>query len=233
MRIDGVLRDALFEKRPNRYLAVSRLDGDEVFCHIPNPGRMEELMVHGKRVVLRKVEGRGRKTKYDLIGVYHRDVLVSIDSRFPNLLIYESLKRKLLEGFSKYDDILREVTYSSSRIDFLLSNSNECCLLEVKSCTLVDRGVAKFPDAPTERGRRHLENLISAKDEGFRACVLFLIQRGDVKVFTSNDETDPKFGETLRRASRKGVEIYAYSSEFRGREISLKERIEVDLYAGL
>lgn len=147
--------------------------------------------------------------------------------RVPNSLILEALKERKLEGFVQYTTIKPEYTYHHSRIDFLLSNSAGRCLLEAKSCTLVKNGVALFPDAPTRRGRRHLLTLIKAKREGYRACILFLIQRADAHLFSPNDETDPEFGENLRKAAVEGVEPYAYLSGLKGNEILLREKVDV------
>jgi sugar fermentation stimulation protein A len=121
-----------------------------------------------------------------------------------------------------------EFKYGNSKFDFLLMDG-EKCLLEVKSCTLVKNNVAMFPDAPTDRGRRHVEELIYAKKDGYRTCVIFVIQRPDAERFSPNDKTDPKFGKTLRKAFQEGVEVYAYSSEFAGKNITLIGRIEVVL----
>jgi sugar fermentation stimulation protein A len=210
----------------NRFLVKVRLDG-EVECFLPNPGRLEELLVPGAGVILREVK-RKRKTGYDLIGVRRDEGVVSIDSRIPNKLVREALENQAFEEFAGYEKIQPEYSFGKSKFDFLLTDGEEC-LLEVKSCTLVREGVAMFPDAPTGRGRRHVEELIEAKKKGYRACVLFVVQRIDVRRFSPNDTMDPEFGETLRRAAAEGVEVYAYSSEFLGREIKIKERVEVDL----
>jgi sugar fermentation stimulation protein A len=226
MEIEGRLVEGKFVARLNRFLVKVRLDG-EVECFLPNPGRLEELLVPGAGVILREVK-RKRKTGYDLIGVRRDEGVVSIDSRIPNKLVREALENQAFEEFAGYEKIQPEYSFGKSKFDFLLTDGEEC-LLEVKSCTLVREGVAMFPDAPTGRGRRHVEELIEAKKKGYRACVLFVVQRIDVRRFSPNDTMDPEFGETLRRAAAEGVEVYAYSSEFLGREIKIKERVEVDL----
>ena len=195
MRIHGTLVTGVFNRRPNRFTALVSIDGREVRCFLPNPGRMGELLVPSVKLVLREVESRRRKTRYDLIAVHNDGRLVSIDSRVPNLLLLEALKEGKLEEFPRYSMIKPEYVYGRSRFDFLLSNNVERCLMEVKSCTLVRNRVALFPDAPTARGRRHLLELAKAKREGYRACVLFIIQRTDVDAFSPNDETDPKVWE--------------------------------------
>jgi sugar fermentation stimulation protein A len=219
----------IFLERPNRFLALVRLRNHVFPSFLPNPGRMYELFFPGVEVLLKEVIKEHRKTRYDLIGVMHDGELVSVDTRIPNKLVLEALKNKSLKEFKKYDVVKPEWKYGSSRLDFLLSNDFEQCLLEVKSCTLVKGNMALFPDAPTLRGTRHLLELIKAKKQGFRACVFFVIQRINAKVFSPNDETDPDFGKTFREALKKGVEAYAYCSEFVGNKITLRDKIEVNL----
>ncbi len=180
---------------------------------LPNPGRMHELLTPGTEVVLREVLKENRKTDYDLIGVLYNGQMVSVDSRVPNKLVLEALKNRDIKELSEYNTIKPEYGYGHTRFDFFLANEQGRCLLEVKSCTLVKDGVAMFPDAKTERGRRHVTDLVKAKKEGYRACVLFIVQRTDANVFAPNDETDPEFGKVLRDAALEGVEVYAYKVE--------------------
>ncbi len=189
---------------------------------------MRELLVPGTKIVLKEINDFKRKTQYDVLAVFYKGMIVSIDSRIPNKLILEALKNDEIEEFSGYNHIKPEFAYGNSRFDFLLTNGKPC-IIEAKSCTLVNNGIALFPDAVTERGSRHLLELIKAKKEGYRACVLFLVQRTDAKYFSPNDETDPKFGKSLRKASKNGVEIYAYTSELKGNEIKIKKRIPVKI----
>ncbi|NIP66990.1 DNA/RNA nuclease SfsA, partial [Candidatus Bathyarchaeota archaeon] len=141
----------------------------------------------------------------------------------------EALKNRDIEQFVDYTRVRAEYSYNHTRFDFLLTDEKDNCLLEVKSCTSVNDGVARFPDAVTERGRRQVEELMKAIKEGYRACVLFIIQRPDAHLFAPNDETDSDFGDALRKAVEEGVEIYAYCSEFTGDKIILKDEIEVQL----
>lgn len=189
-------------------------------------------MVPSVKVVLREAEGKHRKTYYDLLAVYHNGLLVSLDSRIPNRLLLEALKEGRLGAFSQYSVIKPEYVYGQSRFDFLLRNDVERCLIEAKSCTLVEHRVAFFPDAPILRGRRHVSELARARQEGYRACIIFIIQRTDVDAFSPNDETDPVFGAALRQASAKGVEVYAYSSELKANEVVLRTRIRINLRPG-
>jgi len=178
------------------------------------------------------IQGSADKTGFpdnffDLVGVMHGEELVSLDTMVPNKLVFEALKNKDIEELDSYDFIKPEQGYRSSRFDFFLTNDDEKCLLEVKSCSLVEDGVALFPDAPTTRGKRHLLELIKAKKEGYRACVLFIIQRVNAHVLGPNDKTDPDFGESFRLALENGVEVYAYYSEFVGNRITLRDRVKV------
>ncbi|MEM2780904.1 MAG: DNA/RNA nuclease SfsA [Candidatus Bathyarchaeia archaeon] len=231
IEVEGKILEGVFEKRLTRFSALVNVDGKVLPCFLPNPGRLCELLVPNARVVLREGAVRGgRKTVYDVIGVYSNGTIVSIDSRFPNKLVFEALKRKDLTEFRDYDAVKPEHRHGRTRFDFLLCGvAVKPCLLEVKSCTLVRNEIAMFPDAPTERGTRHVLELVKALDDGFRAAVLFIIQRSDAKFFTSNDETDPKFGKALREAVKSGLEVYAYMAIFAGNRIVLDGKVEVRL----
>jgi len=229
IKIEGKTVRGTFQERPNRFLALVKVKNRTLPSFVPNPGRMHELLTPGIEILLREVVREKRKTSYDLIGVLYNGQMVSVDSRVPNKLVLEALKNKDIEEFSEYGIIKPEQGYGHTRFDFLLSNKHEMCLLEVKSCTLVKDGVAMFPDAETERGGRHLRDLMKARKEGYRACVLFIVQRTDAQVFAPNDETDPLFGKTLRDAAAQGVEVYAYYSEFVEDRIILKGKVKVEL----
>jgi sugar fermentation stimulation protein A len=229
IEIEGKIVHGIFRERPNRFLALVSVRDKVLPCFVPNPGRMLELLTLGTEVILRKVSKTKRKTSYDLIGVLHNGQTISVDSRVPNKLVFEALKNKDIEEFSQYDTIRKEYSYGHSRFDFLLANKSESCLLEARSCTLVEDDVALFPDALTERGRRHISDLIKARKEGFRACIVFIVQRTDANVFSPNDKTDPKFGKVLREAVAEEVEAYAYCSELNKNRVTLKEKIKMKL----
>ncbi|MCP8312015.1 MAG: DNA/RNA nuclease SfsA [Candidatus Methylarchaceae archaeon HK02M1] len=229
IKIEGRTLKGLFQERRNRFLALVKVEDMILPSFLPNPGRMYELLTPGKEVLLREVFKEKRRTSYDLIGVFHRGQTVSVDSRLPNRLVLEALKNRDIEELSEYNIIKPEYAYRYSRFDFLLTNGHEPCILEVKSCTLVKDRVALFPDAKTERGRRHLRDLIESKKEGYRACVLFIVQRTDALFLAPNDETDPQFGKILRDAASKGVEVYAYYSNFIKNKITLKGKVGVKL----
>jgi sugar fermentation stimulation protein A len=229
IKIEGRTLKGIFQERPNRFLALVEVENRILPSFLPNPGRMRELLTPGTEVILRKVLKEDRKTNYDLIGVFYNGQTVSVDSRVPNRLVLGALKNRDIQELSQYNTMKPEYSYGHTRFDFFLGNEHERCLLEVKSCTLVKDGVAMFPDAETERGRRHIRDLVKAKKEGYRACMLFIVQRTDARVFAPNDETDPEFGKILRKAAVKGVEIFAYSSEFIENRISLKGKVRVEL----
>ncbi|MEM3697290.1 MAG: DNA/RNA nuclease SfsA [Candidatus Bathyarchaeia archaeon] len=227
--VEGEILDGIFRERLTRFSALVERENKIFEVFLPNPGRLEELLNSGAKVVLKKTLPKGRKTAYDLVGVYLNGEKVSVDSRVPNKLVFEALKKKAIKEFAQYCIVKPEPFYGNTRFDFLLSNHEKACLLEVKSCTLVKNGIAMFPDAKTERGTRHVMKLLEAKMEGYRACILFIIQRTDAYAFSPADDVDKEFGEALRTAFKEGVEVYAYSSEFLDNKIMLIGRVEVKL----
>lgn len=220
---------AEFINRPNRFYSNVNLDGKEIKVHVPNTGRCKELLIEGCTVFLRQESNPSRKTPYDLVAVIKGDKLISIDSHIPNKVVEEALINKKIKGLEEYDTILREKTFENSRFDFKISNDQHEYYLEVKGVTLEENGHCRFPDAPTERGRKHLLELIDVKESGRGAGVLFLIQIEDVKSFSPNEVTDPKFAEALKLAKNKGVDILAYSSIVKEDQITLHKEIEVIL----
>lgn len=173
--------------------------------------------------------GPNRKTAYDLALVRIGDIFVSADARLPNPLVQEAIEGGSLRDFTGYDTLRREVTLGHSRLDFLLTGTSGKCYLEVKSVTLVENGVALFPDAPTERGRKHLQSLIAARKDGNRAAVVFVVQRPDADSFSPYKEADRDFWRTLRRASRAGVEVHAYRCRVSRQEVEIDAPIPVEL----
>ena len=211
MEYNKEILEAKFINRPNRFNALVELEGEEITVHVPNTGRCKELLVEGVKVLLRKENNPTRKTKYDLISVYKGNELISIDSQIPNKVVMEALQNKKIEKLIRYNNILKEKTFGNSRFDFKLSNDNgEEYYLEVKGVTLEEDGHAMFPDAPTERGRKHLLELIEVKKSGRGAGVLFLLQMNNMKDFAPNDERDNEFGKALREARDNGVDIFVY-----------------------
>ena len=196
-----------FLSRPNRFIAHVEIGGKICICHVKNTGRCRELLVPGARVYVEESENPLRKTKYDLIAVEKGNILINMDSQAPNRAAQEFLP-KLLPGLT----LLRpETVWGNSRFDFYVeTDTGETWFLEVKGVTLEENGVARFPDAPTERGAKHLMELCRCVSEGYHAGVLFVIQMKGVSRFEPNETTDPKFAEALRTAAEQGVNIFAY-----------------------
>lgn len=209
--IPGEFRPARFCQRLNRFVAQVEIDGEIVSAHVPTSGRLGELLLPGADVQVRRGVNPKRKTAWDLMLVKTGDTWVSLDSRLPNYLVGQLLREDELPPFAGARDIKPEYKYGESRLDFAFTDGEgQRTLVEVKSVTLVEECVAMFPDAPTLRGTRHLEELARAVGEGYRAAVLFIIQRDDATSFAPNHRTDPAFAQALRRAKEAGVEIYAW-----------------------
>ncbi|WP_173472358.1 DNA/RNA nuclease SfsA [Eubacterium ruminantium] len=192
----------IFLKRPNRFIAEVEIDGQKETVHVKNTGRCRELLIPGCEVWLTEPGTPGRKTKYDLVAVRKSSgVLFNIDSQAPNKVVKEWLETM------DYDRVVPEYTYGDSRIDFYMERGKEKFLMEVKGCTLEVDGVGYFPDAPTERGVKHIRELIKAKKAGFNAILAFVIQMDGVMEVRPNIEMHPEFGEAMNDAKMAGVEI--------------------------
>ena len=229
MKFKTTLIPAEFIDRTNRFLGVVKFDCEERYCFIPNPGRMRELLYKGVGVYLRNEEASHRKTDFDLVLVNHNGMLVSIDSRVPNKILHEAITEGKLSEFEGFQVSRNEPPFHNSRFDLLLVNQEGIQLmLEAKSCTLVEEKVALFPDAPTKRGSRHMLELIGALQYG-RAAVCFVIQRDDVKEFRPYHQNDPNFSDSLMQAAENGVEVYAYCCRVNLDEISIIDRVAVNL----
>ena len=201
MVYDNVTR-AVFVKRPNRFIAEVNIDGRRETVHVKNTGRCKELLIPGSEVWLTAPGTPDRKTKYDLIAVRKNSgILFNIDSQAPNKVVKEWLASQ------DYDAVVPEYTYGDSRIDFYMERGNEKFLMEVKGCTLEIGGVGYFPDAPTERGVKHIRELIKAKEAGYHAILAFVIQMDGVSEVRANTDTHPEFGTALDEAEKAGVEI--------------------------
>lgn len=222
---------AKFSKRPNRFQGYVILNNEEILVHVPNTGRCKEILVPGVEVLLREENGENRKTKYDLIAAYkNNNKLISIDSHIPNKVVDEALKNRKIAKLTEYNIIMREKTFGNSRFDFKLMNeAGDEYFLEVKGVTLEENKIARFPDAPTERGRKHVLELIEAKKQGKGSGILFLIQLDCVEKFTTNDITDPKFGDAVREAQKSGVDLFAYSCKVNRNEIEILKEIKIEL----
>lgn len=194
-----------FLNRPNRFIANVEIKGREEVCHVKNTGRCKELLVPNAAVYLEKTDNPARKTGFDLIAVEKGRLLINMDSGAPNRAAGEYL-RKL---FGEKALIKPEKPYGQSRIDFYVENGEDKWLIEVKGVTLENNGTAMFPDAPTERGVKHLKELTAAVKEGYKCMALFVVQMKGVRVFMPNDSTHPEFGQALGAARKAGVEVKA------------------------
>lgn len=223
--------DGVFVRRINRFTCLVKIaKGNSVKAYLANPGRLTELLKPQAKVFLKYIGGlHKRKTRYELVLVEYNGVLVSVDSRVPNYLIKEAFRNNKIDKFKSYRILTPEFKFGKSRIDFYLKSDNDECLLEVKSCTLVKNKIAMFPDAPTKRGRRHIEELIKFKKQGKRACIIFIVQREDAEKFSPNYETDQEFCDALKVAYNEDVEIYAFKCEVTITKIEIKEEIPVAL----
>ncbi len=196
----------IFRKRPNRFIAHIEIDGAERVCHVKNTGRCKELLTPGATVWCQRSGNENRKTKYDLIAVQKGEKLINMDSQAPNAAAKEWL---LSGGLGKIENLRAETTHGDSRFDFSFTLDGKPCFLEVKGVTLETDGICAFPDAPTDRGTKHLKGLTQAAKDGYGAYVLFVIQMSDVKYLHPNDTTDPAFGDALRNAAKNGVTVLA------------------------
>ncbi len=207
MRYPNICR-AVFIRRPNRFVAQCELDGQEVTVHVKNTGRCRELLVPGTIVWLTKSDNPARKTAYDLVAVDKGTRRINMDANAPNAAFGEYARAgKFLPDTVS---VRAEVKYGASRFDFCLQAGEKTHYVEVKGVTLEEDGVVRFPDAPTERGVKHLKELQAAAAAGYGAHVVFVIQMDDVRYFEPNDRTHEAFGQTLRAAAQDGVQVHAY-----------------------
>lgn len=217
-----------FIRRPNRFQAYVIVNGEEIMVHVPNTGRCREILIPNCDIILRKEDNPTRKTKFDLIAGYKDGKLINIDSQVPNKIIQEALVNKKIKELQKFSTIEREKTYGNSRFDFKLSNDkDEIYYLEVKGVTLEEDGHCMFPDAPTERGTKHVLELIEVKNKGMGSGIMFLIQLQDASSFSLNEKMDKKFSEAVKFAVENGVDIFAYNCNVTENSIELHERVKI------
>ncbi len=218
---------AVFIERPNRFVAKVKLDGEEIYCHVKNTGRCRELLVPGTAVWLEDSENPKRKYRYSLVTVQKGERLVNMDSQAPNKAVYEWLKNGGL--FENITLLKPESRYGSSRFDFYCEYNGRKAFIEVKGVTLENGNIVSFPDAPTERGARHVRELIECMKDGYEAYIIFVIQMKDVLYFTPNEDHDPDFASALRKAQRDGVNIIAVDCNISETEMEIADRTEVKL----
>ena len=225
MRYENMV-PGVFLARPNRFIAHVEIDGNVEICHVKNTGRCRELLPEGAKVWCQQFDSVRRKTKFDLITVQKGNRLINMDSQAPNAAAREWL---LSGGLGEISQLKGERTHGDSRFDFSFIKDGRPCFLEVKGVTLETDGVCAFPDAPTERGAKHLRGLTSLAQEGFGAYVLFVIQMADVRYLHPNDATDPAFGQALREAAENGVQVLAVDCAVTVDEMVIRNPVQVQL----
>lgn len=225
------IEQGIFLNRPNRFIAEVLIEEEKHTVHVKNTGRCKELLVNGASVWIERSSNPLRKTAYDLVCVEKKtddkSVIINMDSQIVNDVAEEWLKKG--ELFSDDALIKREVKYKNSRFDFYIESEDRKVFLEVKGVTLESDGIARFPDAPTERGIKHINELISSIDDGYEAYILFVIQMKGIKYFEPNDITHKAFGDALRNAKEKGVNIIAMDCKVTPEEIVIDKDIEIRL----
>lgn len=223
----GKILPARFLSRPNRFVARVEAEGEKLVCHVKNTGRCRELLVPGATVWLEESPNPSRKTKFDLIAVEKGERLINMDAQAPNKVFGEWAAAG---GFREGLTLLRpETTYRSSRFDFYWESSKSRGFVEVKGVTLEEDGIVRFPDAPTLRGVKHLDELVKAREAGYEAAVCFVIQMENVRWFAPNDVTHPEFGQALRRAAQAGVEILAMDCAVTPQSLTMGKPVPIRL----
>ena len=221
------MEPARFVSRSNRFVAYVEQNGQQEICHVKNTGRCKELLLPGAELYVQRSDNPARKTALDLISVKKGEQWVNMDSQAPNKVVAEWLKAG---GLGATDiDVKPECKYENSRFDFYLEYAGRKAFMEVKGVTLEEDGVARFPDAPTERGVKHMEELMRCVEDGYDAYVCFVIQMKGVTRLEPNDRTHPAFGETLRRAAEAGVKVLAYDCLVKPDELKIDREIKVCL----
>ena len=231
MKYNNII-EAKFIERPNRFIAYCDINGEIEKVHVKNTGRCKELLVKGSTVYLEESDNPNRKTKYSLISVIKNNRLINMDSQVTNKMVYESIKDKslILPGFDEEITLIKpEKTYGNSRFDIYLEGKTKKAFIEIKGCTLEIDNVVKFPDAKTERGVKHVKELIHAKEDGYLAYIIIVIQMEDVLYFTPNIEKHKEFADVLKEAEEKGVKVLAYDSIVDIDSIKLNKPVKVIL----
>ena len=216
----------IFLSRPNRFIAHIEIGGKPEICHVKNTGRCRELLPAGAKVWCLDADSSTRKTRYDLIAVQKGERLINMDSQAPNAAAKEWL---LAGGLGEIENLRPESRWGESRFDFAFQKEGRPCFLEVKGVTLEQDGICAFPDAPTQRGAKHLRELAELARQGYGAYVLFVIQMADVQYLKPNDETDPAFGKALREAKAAGVQILAMDCTVTKDTMVINKSVEVRL----
>ena len=220
------IEQGIFLRRPNRFIAHVKLHGRETVVHVKNTGRCRELLPAGAVVYCQKSDNPNRKTQYDLIAVDKAGKCINMDSQAPNQAVLEWLGRG---GLGQLEELKAETVHGDSRFDFSFRKDGKRCFLEVKGVTLEANGVCAFPDAPTQRGTKHLKGLIQAVQEGFGGFVLFVLQMEHALSVHPNDATDPAFGKALREAAAAGVQVLAVNCRVTPESMEIQDFVPVNL----
>ena len=215
-----------FLSRPNRFIAHVEIDGHTEIVHVKNTGRCRELLPGGAKVWCQRSDNPARKTKFDLITVQKGDLLINMDSQAPNTAAGEWLRAG---GLGEIENLRRETVHGDSRFDLSFTKDGRQCFLEVKGVTLENDGVCAFPDAPTERGAKHLRGLLRAAQEGYGAYMLFVIQLSPVRYLHPHDATDPQSGQALRQAAAGGVQVLAMDCRVTEDSMEIQSSVRVEL----
>lgn len=231
MKYTNNIIEGIFINRINRFVAEVEIDGQIQQVHVKNTGRCREILIKGTKIYLEESTNPNRKTKYSLISAYKKDMLINIDSQIPNEVVFHALQENKIKGFEDLSFIKKEKTYKRSRFDIYYERKNgKKGFMEIKGVTLENEGFALFPDAPTERGSKHIYELIDAAKEGYETNVFFLIQIEGINRFKPNAEMDLKFSEGLKKAYLEGVNIIVYDSVIKKNEIVINQKGEALLY---
>jgi len=221
--------EGTFLERPNRFIAKVIIENNIEIVHVKNTGRCKELLVKGVKVYLQKSDNLKRKTKYSLISVYKNNNLINMDSQVPNHVVYEALLKNQIKEIQNIKLLKKEVKYHNSRFDIYYEKENEKGFIEVKGVTLENNKIAKFPDAPTVRGTKHINELMEATKEGYKCYIFFLVQLKGCNLFMPNIDTDPIFSKTLKLLQKKGVSILCYDSIVTKNEIIIDKKIKINI----
>lgn len=225
----GEIVPGKFKKRLNRFIAEIEVQDKIEQVHVKNTGRLKELLLPNANVVLEVSDNPNRKTRYSLIGVEKSNRWVNIDSQAPNETVFEAVREGLVDEIGAVQSVKREVKYKTSRFDLAFEKETKKGFVEVKGVTLEREGIALFPDAPTQRGTKHVLELAKASEEGYECVILFLIQLTGCHAFIPNNKTDPSFTEALHFAKEKGVQILAYDAVVSEKELLINKKVPVYL----
>lgn len=228
MRYNNI-KEGRFIIRPNRFIAEIMIDGKKETAHVKNTGRCKEILQRDAAIYLEKAHNKNRKTSWSIISAKKGNEIINIDSQIPNRVFEEALyaNKIKIKSLNKLRILKREQTYKHSRFDFYYKTDIHEGFIEIKGVTLKQNGIARFPDAPTLRGRRHIEELIEANNDNYRSLIIFIIQMQNVNIFEPNYQTDPDFSNILIKAKEAGIGIYAYNCIIEPDSIYLNKKVKV------